>query len=111
MPAALGILSLIWAGSLFAASEIVYDSGNRRDPFVPLTEEENVSAAAISSAFKLEGVIYDPSGRSMAILNGKSYQTGDLAGNAKVVKILKDHVVISLDGEEKTLWIRVEEKT
>lgn len=109
--AILGVAWLSLASSLFAASEIVYDSGNRRDPFVPLTGEENALGSATSSGVKLEGIIYDPGKQSMAILNGKTYQTGEAVGDATVVKILKDHVVILVEGEEKTLWIRGEEKT
>ena len=95
----------------FAASKVAYDSGNRRDPFVPLTGEANALVTATSSSIKLEGIIYDPGERSMAILNGKSYQVGEGVGGATILKILKDHVVISVGGEEKTLWIREEEKT
>ena len=81
-----------------------------RDPFVPLTGED-VSMSALTSGVKLEGIIYDPGEQSMAILNGKTYQTGDVVGDATVINILRDHVMISEDGEEKTLWIREEEKT
>ena len=109
MPTIFGGVLLILTSNSFAASEVVYDPGNRRDPFVPLTGEENVSAA--SSGVKLEGIIYDPGGQSIAILNGKTCHTGEVVGGANVVKILKDHVVISVGGEEKTLWIREEEKT
>jgi type II secretory pathway component PulC len=109
MSVLLGIAMLISSGIPIAAEEIVYVSGNRRDPFIPLTAEETISVAATSSGVKLEGIIYDPGERSMAILNGKPYQTGESFGSAKVVKILKDHVVILIDGEEKTLWIRIEE--
>jgi Type II secretion system protein C len=99
------------ASGVFAADEILYDSGSRRDPFVPLQGGSNASVTTISSGVRLEGIIYDPGERSMAILNGKSYQKGETVGNATVVKISKDHVVISVGGEEKTLWIREEEKT
>lgn len=102
---------MLWASSVFAASEIVYDSGNRRDPFVPLTGEENVSMPTGSSSAKLEGIIYDPGEQSMAILNGKTYRTGETVGDATILKILKDHVVISIKGEERALWIRDEENT
>ncbi len=102
---------VILTSNAFAASDIVYDPGKRRDPFVPLSGEENASVVAASSSVKLEGIIYDPGEQSMAILNGKTYQKGEAVGDATVVRILKDHVVISVDGEEKTLWIRVEEKT
>jgi Type II secretion system protein C len=105
------VVLLASASGSFAGSEVLYDSGNRRDPFVPLTGGENTSVTTASSNVKLEGIIYDPGERSMAILNGKSYQKGEVVENATVVKIAKDHVVISVDGEEKTLWIREEEKT
>ena len=105
------VVLLTSASGAFAASEVLYDSGDRRDPFVPLTGGENTLVTATSSGIKLEGIIYDPGERSMAILNGKSYQKGEVVGNATVVKISKDHVVISVNGEEKTLWIREEEKT
>ena len=103
------LVLLTFCGAL-QAEEIVYDSGRRRDPFVPL-KGEDVSSSASSSGVKLEGIIYDPGDRSMAILNGKTYQTGESAGDAKVVKIQKDHVVISIGGEEKVLWIRAEERS
>jgi hypothetical protein len=105
------IALLALASVTFAATEVLYDSGNRRDPFVPLEGGGDTSVNTSSSGVKLEGIIYDPGGRSMAILNGKSYQKGETVGNATVVKISKDHVVISMRGEEKTLWIREEEKT
>ena len=106
---ALFLMLLTLCGSL-GAEEIAYDPGKRRDPFVPLAEED-ASMSASSSGVKLEGIIYDPSKQSMAILNGKTYQTGEAVGDATVVKIMKDHVVILEGGEEKTLRIREEEKT
>lgn len=95
------------AGFLYA-EEIVYDAEGKRDPFVPLTGEAGHGEAGSSSGFKLEGIIYDPGAGSMAILNGKSYLTGDDAEGATVVRIEKDHVVISVGGEEKTLRMRPE---
>ncbi len=110
----LGVLALVLvvmtlSGSL-GAEEIIYDSGKRRDPFVPLSGEDNASVSGNSSGIKLEGIIYDPGKQSMAILNGKTYHAGEAVADATVVKILKDRVVISVEGEEKTLWIRTEEK-
>lgn len=104
-----GILLLILVPWTFAVSEIVYDSGNRRDPFVPLTGEENTALSATPSGVKLEGIIYDPGARSLAILNGKTYQAGEAVGDMTVLKILRDRVVILMGGEEKILWIREEE--
>lgn len=103
----MGFVVLTLAASSLSAEEVTYDAGKRRDPFVPLTDEDSSSAVA-SSGFKLEGIIYDPGARSMAILGGKTYQTGETVGDATILKIQKDHVVISAGGEEKTLWIREE---
>ena len=104
-----GLIFLMLPAGLFATDEITYDAGKRRDPFVPISMEDRDLAS--SSGIKLEGIIYDPDNRSMVILNGKTYQTGEVVGDAKVLKILKDRVVISEGGEEKTLRIREEEKT
>lgn len=93
------------------AEEIAYNTGNRRDPFVPLSAEDGAFLNSSSAGVRLEGIIYDPGRRSMVILSGKAYQAGDAVGEAKVVTILKDHVVISVGGEEKILWIREAEKT
>jgi type II secretory pathway component PulC len=94
---------------LLNAQGITYDSGKRRDPLIALTAEDGSASSASSSGLKLEGIIYDPESRSMAVLNGKTYQAGESVGEATITKILKDHVVISVAGEEKTLWIRDKE--
>lgn len=103
-----GLMFLTLSVNLFAADEITYEAGKRRDPFVPLNPEDRDLTS--SSSIKLEGIIYDPSGRSLVILNGKTYQAGETAGSAKILRILKDRVVLSEEGEEKTLRIREEEK-
>ncbi len=94
--------------SALLAEDVTYDSGKRRDPFVALKDDGSGDSATSTSGFKLEGIIYDPGSKSMAILNGKTYQVGEAAGEATVKAILKDHVVISVAGEDKTLWIRSE---
>lgn len=100
---------LTLAVPLFGAEEVAYDAGKRRDPFIALTAEDGGASSASSNGLKLEGIVFDPGSRSMAVINGKSYQEGEAVGEATVTKILKDHVVVSVAGEEKTLWIRDEE--
>lgn len=101
----------ILAAAPLHAEGTAYDAGKRRDPFIPLSGEDNALTSASSSGVKLEGIIYDPNGRSMAILNGKTYLVGETVGEATVLTIQKDHVVISVGGEEKKLRIREEEKS
>ena len=105
---ALAVLTL--ATSSLGAENVVYDAGKRRDPFVPLSGEDSILVSSSSSGIRLEGIIYDPGGQSMAILSGKTYQKGEAVGDATVLKIQKDCVVLSVNGEETTLWIRKEEK-
>lgn len=100
-------MTVVLCGTVLA-TEITYDSGRRRDPFVPLPADDS-AATASSSGIKLEGIIYDPNGQSMAVLNGQTYQVGDVAGDATVLKIQKDLVVISVGEEEQTLRIREED--
>ena len=105
----IGILfSLTLALPLVSAGPVVYSSGNRRDPFVALPEGDSGSASVSPAGLKLEGIIYDPGSKSLAILNGKTYSVGETVGEAKIVSILKDQVVISVEGEEKKLFIRNE---
>ena len=69
----IGSMLFIWAAGLLSAEEATYDAGKRRDPFVSLTGEDSALTSASSSGIKLEGIVYDPNGRSMAILNEKGY--------------------------------------
>lgn len=108
LAAVLGFIFLTLGAGFLNAAEIAYDAGKRRDPFVPLNGAEGASVTGSSSGFKLEGIIYDPGARSMVILNGKSYLAGDSVEDTTIVKIEKDYVVISADGEEKTLRMREE---
>lgn len=95
------------AAGLQAQDEITYDSGKRRDPFIPINPE--AADLVSSTGVKLEGIIYDPNGRSMVVISGKSYQAGDMVGEVKILAIYKDRIVISENDEEKTLWMREEE--
>ncbi len=98
--------TFLWVG-VFAviASEVVYEAGKRRDPFVPLADEAGAEQA-VSGGAKLEGIIYDPSGKSIAVLSGKTYMEGDSVGDAKVLEIFKDRVVLGVDNERKELKLR-----
>ncbi len=103
------ILLLMECGILYAAS-IEYQDGKRRNPFIPLSVDQNSLMGESVAGFRLEGIIYDPRKESMAILNGKPYKKGDAVGDARVQKIDKNSVVLLTNGEEKILKIREEEK-
>jgi hypothetical protein len=108
----LGITVLLgFFSPLAAGEEIVYDSGGRRNPFVPL-----IGAGAIaqsSSQVKttdlvVDGIIYDPTGGSIVVIKGESYKEGAQIKNITIVSILKDRVILKQNDAEKVLWIREE---
>lgn len=95
--------------SILFANEITYNDSGRRDPFVPLTGPTGGVEGGEATGFLLQGIIYDPGKQSLAIIDGKSYLVGEAIGSAVVKQIQKDQVVVSVDGEDKTLKIREEE--
>ena len=104
----LGLMGL-FLPRLTAADPVVYESGGRRDPFVPLIGPGGVNAQkGTGDDLVIEGIIYDPSKGSMVLINGDFYKEGERAGEASVISIFKDRIILSQDDKEKTLWIREE---
>ena len=88
-----------------------YDAANRRDPFMPLVTKEVRIAffyGAVSSIedIRLEGIVYDPGGDSIAIINGLVLKENDLFGKIKVVKIEADKVRLLYNNTEHVLHSR-----
>ena len=97
----------IFLPRLTAADPIVYDGGGRRDPFLTLIGSGSIQMIK-NKDLAVEGIIYDPPSGSMVLVNGEFYKPGQRVGEATVISIFKDRVVLSQDSEEKTLWIREE---
>ena len=96
---------------LASAEEIKYDSGGRRNPFIPLVTPEGAVTASgqkKTGEFKVEGIIFDPSGGSFALINGKFYKEGERIENAQIITIFKDRVILSVNDAEKVIWLREE---
>lgn len=98
-----------------AASEVfLYDSKNRRDPFLPLVSpdgrilvRESEGAKTINDV-SLQGILWDPQGISYAILNGNPVKEGEEFEGLEVIKISKEWVAVRFGGEEYTLKITEE---
>jgi len=93
-----------------ALAEVVqYDSAQRRDPFIPLVGPNGFIQKKVQSADLLvEGIIYDPTGGSVAIINGEVYRAGDNVKDARLIQIFKDRILMVQEDEEKTVWLREE---
>lgn len=107
IPVAL-IMILFFFPLLTNADPILYESGDRRDPFIPLIGPGGLKAPKATSDFQVEGIIFDPQQGSLVLINGEFYKQGQSVGEATVISVLKDRVVLSQDDTEKTLWIREE---
>ncbi|MBI3088412.1 MAG: hypothetical protein HYY91_05985 [Candidatus Omnitrophica bacterium] len=110
---------LLWAGSESVSgvdtepqepgrSPQGYDAKGKRDPFVPLVREGRfVSAVAGGvgdfSNPALAGILWDPSGHSIALINEMEVKVGDVLGEYEVSEIRQDAVVLMRQGKPLVL--------
>ncbi len=103
----LGICFLSYAGE-----EFVYNNKSRRDPFLPLVSKDgylvNREADIPASDMNLEGIIYDKTGNSLAIINGNVLKTGNKIADYTIIRIEKKGVVLQSNTEEFFLELKQE---
>lgn len=102
--------------NIFASKEkFVYNSHNKRDPFVPLIEFDRKKVTAPKddkqeyvgyTAINLEGIVYDPLVGSKVIINGKILKAGDKVNSYTVEEIFSDRVILSILGDKKVVRLR-----
>jgi len=116
------VLSLMDVGSLEAADKPAtttdgtpfrYDSGGRRDPFVPLVRDGRLVAVTPGVPIEtarptLYGILWDAGGRSIALINEKEVTVGDAVAGYQVKAIRPDAVVLEAEGEVVELRIMFE---
>ena len=93
-----------------------YDSQDQRDPFVPLIgqEKKKVRPSSLEEMVDaeyliLEGIAISPSGKNVAILNGRMVKEKDKIGAIKVNKISKKIVELSINGKDYSLSLQKKE--
>ena len=91
------------------SAPFVYDAKAHRDPFSPLVREGKLATPpqGVPSATKptLYGILWDPGGRALAMINDTEVGVGDTVGGYDVVEIRKDAVALSSGGELLVLQI------
>ncbi len=103
---------LITANVLCASVErFRYDSKGKRDPFIALvTPEGRILPGARSNAEQesvaLEGVIWDPNGNSLAIINGKLTKVGQRVYGLELLKINKQSIIMQKKGQVKIFYLK-----
>ena len=76
-----------------------YDSKGHRDPFAPLVRDGRLIAAGPGTRIEastpvLYGILWDPGGNSIAMINDGEVKVGDWVGQYQVKEILRDTVVL-----------------
>jgi hypothetical protein len=121
-----GLLALAVAGLAAVQSPVaaveqdqlwIYDSKGRCDPFVPLIRDgrllpcdTNPNAAAQQSGHvpALGGILWDPGGQSIALLNGGEAKVGDEVDGYVVTAIRKEEVVLTRGADRVVVRINFE---
>ncbi len=92
--------------------EAAYESRGKRDPFVPLLTEDgqrivppglDEGETTDLTLVELQGVVFDPSADSYAVINGQVIRERETVGHVQILKITPTAVTIRVDGKEKQL--------
>jgi hypothetical protein len=73
------------------------------DAATPVSVPPPTLPAADGSKFTLSGIMQDPDGKYVAIINGHVTYEGSSIGGATVKSIDRDHAVLNMDGRESVL--------
>ena len=89
-------------------SSFRYDAGGRRDPFVPLILNNRLLGtdtlhSGDSSKPVLRGILWDPHGQSIALIDDLEAKVGDIVREYRVRSITKDEVVLEGDGGQSVV--------
>ncbi len=107
----LGTVSII---SFVLAEEFKYDFQDLRDPFFPLVDNAGriVSFEPKSgiSEIYLEGIVYDPTASSAAIINGEIYKAHDFIDVYELIEIKQDLIILLKDGQKIEIKLEKEAK-
>lgn len=94
------------------STQFIYDSHGHRDPFVPISSKsstEVVKDGKKDMSFSLEGIIWEPGGKALAIINDTILREHDQIDGFEVNRIMRDRVVLSKDDKEVSLFLSKEE--
>ena len=81
-----------------------YDARGKRDPFLPLVKNGQLvnvgGSAALGGRPALYGILWDPAGESLALINDAEAKVGDVVNGYRVAEIRRDAVVLTVEGGE-----------
>lgn len=89
-----------------------YDARRQRDPFVPLVAPDGTvresanrptQPVGLTGPLQVQGIVYDPTGRSIAVINGEVMEAGERRETVEVVAIAPSSVTVRQGGVEQVL--------
>ena len=91
----------------------VYDAKGHRDPFIPLVRDGKLIGTQKGTPMEnarpvLYGILWDPQGQSIAMINDTEVNVGQMVGAYEVLEIRKDAVVLSAGGDPLVLQLSFE---
>jgi len=90
-----------------------YEPKGKRDPFVALVRDGRIVQASNDPSLKnfgepvLLGILWDPGGRSLALINDTEVTVGDAVGPYRVAEIRTDAVVLMSEEDPEPLVLRI----
>ncbi len=104
------IAGLSYAGAEEAAPEFSYYSKGTRDPFLPLITGDVRTSMGLRTVetiedVKFEGIIFDPAGGSLVMLNGEVLRENQRVYNVRIIEIQPEAVTLSVYDQEHTIYI------
>lgn len=120
LPAGVALLAvsaaLVWAAGEPSEKQnaFSYDPAGHRDPFVSLVRDGRLVGVALpggsgsTSRPVLYGILWDPGGHSIALINDAEVKVGDTIGGYRVQEIRQDAVVLDSGGVPVMLEIMFE---
>ena len=111
------IFLLLTSSSAFGQIEqsFNYEDKGRRDPFLSLVDKNGnylleTELVYSSSELQLSGILWDPQGKSSALINNQVVKVGESIFGFVINDITKESVVVSKDNQEFILRVSVEGK-
>ena len=107
------VFTLLTSVSADDQKDFIYEDNGRRDPLSPVVSADGAVLSYDGdfnvSDLVLEGVMLNPKGKDIAIVNGRLFSTGDVIGDYKVETISQQRVVLLKGTERFELQLKKEE--
>jgi hypothetical protein len=113
-----GLMFLFFFNCLFAcaqgAQSFLYDDKGKRDPFRALVDENGQYLLEedryySSDELEVSGILWDPEGKSSALINNQIAAVGEVVFGFLVKDITKDAVTLTKDGKEYIIRLSIEQ--